>query len=181
MTTTDRIHWRTGLERARWHRLVRSERAWRLVAAVLLVASAALSAQTTLVVAARDRAEREQACQVRDESRSEIRQAIVAGVDEVAGYAELDPPNRRLVTDRVERRSGRSCPPPIADRAPLAGSAAPLLRCEEGFVHMVAEVWLWDDPCCRRAEPRRTTRPGDDKCGLWAGGCLGLPATDQGT
>ncbi len=105
MNVADRARWRIRRERARWRRLVRSERAWRLAAAVLLVGSAMLSARNAYDLS-------RQGCESRAQGREDVRAAIVAGVDEVASYAELDPPNRELVTRRVEHRVYSELPPP---------------------------------------------------------------------
>jgi hypothetical protein len=50
-------------------------------------------------------------CRTRSAGRSDVRRAIVAGVDEVGDFAQLDPPNRALVVDRVEGRVGAELPP----------------------------------------------------------------------
>jgi hypothetical protein len=95
----DRIHlpWR-------WRAWVtlRSPRAWRAIGAVLLVASAVTAAYQA----------GPGACRARAAGREDVRRAIVAGVDEVAGYASLPEPDRALVVTRVEGRVQAELPPP---------------------------------------------------------------------
>lgn len=89
---------------ARWRlwAALRSPRAWRGLGAVLLVASAVTAAYQA----------GPGACRARSAGRQDVRRAIVAGVDEVAGYAALPEPDRALVVTRVEGRVQAELPPP---------------------------------------------------------------------
>jgi hypothetical protein len=96
---SDRIHlpWRWRAWAA-----VRSPRAWRAIGAGLLVASAVTAAYQA----------GPGACRARSAGRQDVRRAIIAGVDEVAGYASLPPGERSAVVDRVEGRVATELPPP---------------------------------------------------------------------
>lgn len=61
------------------------------------------------------------ACRTRAAGRSDVRRAIIAGVDEVASYAELNPPDRDQVVGRVEHRVFEELPSPDCWPGPLPG------------------------------------------------------------